>query len=152
MFAKVILPLRYKAEITYTVPTELQKEVSKGTLVRVNLSNREYFAVISELLHSHGTFKGEIKNILSIIPSFKITENEFKLWEWIAKYYLCTLGEVFKAACPSFSIDKKTRKRNREITSQEKENLPELSDAQETALKSVKQSFADGKVLLCSMV
>jgi primosomal protein N' (replication factor Y) len=148
MFAKVILPLRYRGEITYMVPIELQKEISKGTLVKVNFSNREYCAVISELSHSHGTFKGELKNILSIIPSFKITENEFKLWEWIAKYYLCTSGEVFKAACPSFSIDKKTRKRNRELTSPEKEHLPELSDAQKTALQSVKQSFADGKVTL----
>ena len=38
-----------------------------------------------------------------------VTETQLKFWEWMADYYLCTLGEVMAAALPSaFKLQSET--------------------------------------------
>ena len=44
----------------------------------------------------------EVKEVLQIMDEHPIVLPEnLKLWEWMAKYYCCTLGDVFRAALPT---------------------------------------------------
>ena len=44
----------------------------------------------------------EVKDISALLDASPILLSaQFKFWEWIADYYLCTQGDVYKAALPS---------------------------------------------------
>ena len=148
MFVNVILPLKFRDEVTYRVPEQFNDTIEIGSVVRVNFANKEYNAAVSAISHSPGEYRGKIKEIINLSSEYKITENELKLWDWMAKYYLCTQGEVYKAAYPSgisaTEIKRKRRKPVREVS----ESLPELSPAQKDAFLSIQEAFSAGKVAL----
>ncbi|GLR15634.1 replication restart helicase PriA [Portibacter lacus] len=101
VYVDVILPLALPRQYTYTVPKELEGEVGFGKRVEVPLRNKRYSGLIV------GISKGlkleyKTKDILGVIDDMPIiTEIQFKFWEWIAKYYCCTIGEVMLVALPA---------------------------------------------------
>jgi len=103
LFADVILPLPFDFRYTYRVPAAFQYKIKTGIRVIVQFGKRKYFSALVFKLHQErpeGDF--EIKDIDAILDEEPIIgEKQFQIWEWIAKYYCCTLGEVYKAALPS---------------------------------------------------
>jgi len=148
MYVKVILPLRFSGDITYNVPEEMHAGVREGSLVKVNFANKVYNAVVSTVTHSAGEYNGKIKPLMAIEPDVLISENELKLWDWISKYYLCTVGEVFKAAYPANTIVKEAVRKRRKADKSELLPLPELSKIQGNAFDSILEIFSSGKVAL----
>jgi primosomal protein N' (replication factor Y) len=56
-----------------------------------------------------------------------VNEQQFLLWEWISEYYMCTLGEVFKAAVPSgLKLESETRVMAVEVT----DDIPNPEDSE----------------------
>jgi primosomal protein N' (replication factor Y) (superfamily II helicase) len=103
LFADVILPLPFDYRFTYQVPAAFQMRIKTGIRVIVQFGQRKFFSALVYKLHQErpvGDF--EIKDIEAILDDEPIIgEKQIQLWEWIASYYCCTLGEVFKAALPS---------------------------------------------------
>jgi primosomal protein N' (replication factor Y) len=103
LFADVILPLPFDYRFTYRIPTAFQLKIKTGIRVIVQFGKRKYFSALVFKLHQvrpEGDF--EIKDIEAILDEEPIIgAKQLQLWEWIAKYYCCTLGEVYKAALPS---------------------------------------------------
>lgn len=103
LFADVILPLPLDYHFTYRVPAAFQLRIKTGIRVIVQFGKRKYFSALVYKLHQNtpeGDF--EIKDIEAILDDEPIIgSKQLELWEWIARYYCCTLGEVFKAALPS---------------------------------------------------
>jgi primosomal protein N' (replication factor Y) (superfamily II helicase) len=103
LFADVILPLPFDFRFTYRVPNAFQMKIKTGIRVIVQFGKRKYFSALVSKLHQvrpEGDF--EIKDIEAILDEEPIIgEKQLQIWEWIAKYYCCTLGEVYKAALPS---------------------------------------------------
>jgi len=103
LFADVILPLPLDYRFTYQVPAAFQMRVKTGVRVIVQFGKRKFFSALVYKLHQDmptGDF--EIKDIEAILDDEPIIgEKQLQLWEWIANYYCCTLGEVYKAALPS---------------------------------------------------
>jgi primosomal protein N' (replication factor Y) len=103
LFADVILPLPFDYRFTYQVPTAFQMRIKAGIRVIVQFGKRKFFSALVYKLHQErpdGDF--EIKDIEAILDDEPIIGGkQLELWEWIASYYCCTLGEVFKAALPS---------------------------------------------------
>jgi len=103
LFADVILPLPFDYRFTYQVPAAFQMRIKTGIRVVVQFGQRKFFSALVYKLHQErpvGDF--EIKDIEAILDDEPIIgEKQIQLWEWIASYYCCTLGEVFKAALPS---------------------------------------------------
>lgn len=101
MFAEVILPLPLYSTFTYSVPEELETEIQTGSRVLVQFGKKKYYTGIVELLHSNSP-SYEVKSIMAVLDASPIVRYpQIKLWRWIADYYLCSVGEVFKAAVPS---------------------------------------------------
>ena len=102
MFADVILPLPLYNAFTYSVPENMQQQVRAGFRVIVPFGAKKHYTAIVLRIHENAPQGFEPKPIHSLIDSFPVVnENQLKLWEWISFYYICPLGDVFKAALPS---------------------------------------------------
>lgn len=103
MFADLILPLPLANYYTYRVPVDFRLKIKSGIRVIVQFGSRKFYSALVYRLHENapaGDF--EIKDIDAILDEEPvIDQKQLRLWEWIASYYCCTLGEVFKAALPT---------------------------------------------------
>ena len=98
-FISVILPLRLEWEPCYYVAHGTQ--VSTGDRVKVNFAGRTYTGVVSDMDIEPQTDPSKIKEILSVEEGIeRIGVQEIRFWREIAEYYMCCIGEVYKAAYP----------------------------------------------------
>lgn len=100
-FADVILPLPLEGTFTYSLPGTFANLVQVGSRIIVPFGTTKFYSAIVVKLHdtkpSYTT-----KEAMELLDSSPIvTTAQLKLWEWIADYYLCTIGDVYKAALPS---------------------------------------------------
>lgn len=101
-FADVILPLPVDARFTYRVPQVLNGKVTFGMRVIVPFGSSKLYAAIVEKVHEQPPKQFSVKYILDVIDDRPvISEAQFRLWQWMADYYMCTVGEVMAAALPS---------------------------------------------------
>ena len=102
LFIDVILPLPLPRSFTYSVPDELSAQVQKGVRVIVPFGIRKFYSAIVQEIHEQNTASYAVKEIVSVLDERPVVNDlQIKLWQWIASYYMCTVGEVMKAAIPS---------------------------------------------------
>lgn len=102
MFAEIILPLPLYSTFTYVIPEEMQHDLQKGSRVLVQFGKKKYYTGIVEHIHSEPPEGYDVKPIMALLdPTPIVRYPQLKLWHWIAEYYLCSPGEVFKAAVPT---------------------------------------------------
>ena len=101
-YVDVIVPLPIAAHYTYSVPPVLEGMIHEGSRVVVQFGAKRYYTAIVVKLHHTPPEAYETKDIFELIDEKPILlKQQYKLWRWIADYYLCTLGDVYKAALPS---------------------------------------------------
>lgn len=101
MFAEIILPLPLYATYTYEIPPEYESVIQVGSRVLVQFGKKKYYTGIVERIHALRP-DYEIKPISSVLDSRPVVRYpQMKLWNWISEYYLCSVGEVYKAAVPT---------------------------------------------------
>lgn len=105
MFAEVILPLPLRATYTYVIPDELVSEVKAGSRVMVQFGRKKFYTGIVRSISTVAPPEAasyEPKPIMALLdPRPMASLLQMKLWDWIADYYLCTPGDVLRAAIPS---------------------------------------------------
>ncbi len=149
LFASVILPLRISIEVTYVVPHDSEERVRVGSFVRVTFSGRDYFAVVRSLSSKIPEFSGEIKELEVLDELQPLSKREMDLWNWIAEYYMCTPGEVFKAAFPG-PLNKRVRNQRKkgELSSVSLQRSANLTTNQESVYNHTIEAFKDGLPVL----
>lgn len=101
-FAEVILPLPLYSTFTYSIPMGWDDDIRVGTRVLVQFGKRKFYTGIVNDLHYRKPEGYEVKDISAVLDVKPIVRYpQLKLWEWIAEYYLCSVGEVYKAAVPT---------------------------------------------------
>lgn len=101
-YVSVILPLALNRVLTYAVPDELAADVIVGGRVVVPVGKKKLYTGIVSQIFDDFEDDIEIKEIISVLDLNPIvTQSQLNLWKWIADYYICSLGEVMKAALPS---------------------------------------------------
>ena len=104
-YISVILPLKLEWEPCYSLPPEIER-IEPGDRVRVRFANKEYCGVVSETGITPQTDPKKIKPIISIEEGLgRILPEEISLWKAVADYYLCSVGEVYKAAYPLTKVN-----------------------------------------------
>lgn len=158
IFIQVILPLRLEWEPFYYQEIELsesagdasglfpvtstgsvterdKEQVRVGDRVRVNFAGKEYVGVVS--MADAGKQAEEmgivdkVKPILGMAEGLEpVTKEEIELWRQIAEYYLCTVGEVYKAAYPAQKVEKEVVQARKEALKVEREekNRTKIAD------------------------
>lgn len=102
-FVDVVLPVPLPRLYTYSVPFHFVKEVQVGIRVEVQFGkNRLYSGVVRRIHNNVPEGNRSPKPIIAILDETPVvTEKQFKLWEWLADYYVATMGEVMNAAMPA---------------------------------------------------
>ena len=99
-FAETLLPLAIPGTYTYRIPDGLQ--LSIGMRVLVPFGRKKIFTAIIVSLHDREPKGYDVKEILGTLDDKPILRHpQLDYWQWIADYYLCSMGEVYKAAVPS---------------------------------------------------
>jgi primosomal protein N' (replication factor Y) len=102
LYVDVILPLALQATYTYSVPLEMETLIQPGVRVVVSFGQRKLYSALVYRAHTDKPQVQQVKDIIQVIDTTPILlSSQYKLWEWIAEYYMCSLGEVMKAALPS---------------------------------------------------
>lgn len=102
LFAEVILPLPLGGTFTYSIPSLMQDELEVGQRVVVQFGKRKLYTGIVHSIHDHQKPDMEIRALLEIVdPAPVVLKTQLDLWEWVSKYYLCSIGEVMRAALPA---------------------------------------------------
>ncbi len=102
MYADVIVPLPIANTYTYSLPTAMESQVMVGSRVVVPFGRKKFYTAIIVRLHDTPPEEYETKDVVEVLDAHPvILPNQYKFWEWIASYYLCTMGDVYKAALPA---------------------------------------------------
>jgi len=92
------------------VPPHLHELVQPGCRVEVNLGKTKKYAGVVKKLHEEKPEFFETKDILNVLDAEPVVfEEQLKLWDWMASYYMCSEGEVMAAALPAhFKLSSET--------------------------------------------
>lgn len=187
LFVSVILPVKFKEEVLYLLPDSFLHynsptaatenaaggcTVAPGTRVRVHFGKREMIGVVRGFRYAD---RGEVplerlgkpleyKEIDGVVELPAIKREQLEFWQVLADYYLCTVGEVYKAAYPALAVRQESVKSRKspelflerisfspEGISQhadgslEPQRLPMLSQRQQGAFDEIRAHFGSGK-------
>ena len=123
-FIEVLLPLSLAKTFTYSVSEAEYNYIQKGVRVAVPFGKNKIYTALVIDLHQIPPTLYEAKEIHQILDENPIV-NEFQIahWQWIASYYMCAIGDVYRGAMPSaFILESET------IVSSQKETTIEVSE------------------------
>ncbi|MFO7658058.1 MAG: primosomal protein N' [Bacteroidales bacterium] len=101
-YVDVLMPLPLKDLYTYSIDAQQRKILSPGCRVIVQFGSRKFYTALVKKIHTIKPQNYRIKNIFSVLDTKPVVNDlQLSFWWWIADYYMCHPGEVFKAALPS---------------------------------------------------
>ena len=153
VYISVILPLRLGWEPFYCYrpgSEGFETGLVPGDRIRVRFAGKEYIGTVYRTDAVPTVPAEKILEVISVEKSLcPATAEEIALWESVAEYYMCTIGEVYKTAYPAL------RKDGEEQVQESHEDIAEkikgqviLSGHQEKAYGRIRESFAAGKPVL----
>ena len=104
MFADVLLPVPLPGLFTYAVPPTLKAMAQAGCRVQVPFGTKKSTTGLIVRCHhvAPSDPKVVVKDIMEVLDAEPVVlSSQYALWQWISDYYLCSIGEVFKAALPA---------------------------------------------------
>ncbi|MCA0153671.1 replication restart helicase PriA [Winogradskyella vincentii] len=104
-FIDVILPIPLQKAFTYHITEAEADFIKTGMRVAVPFGKNKIYTALAYKIHNNPPTAYEPKTIHQILDDTPIiTELQLKHWEWIANYYMCSLGEVMRASLPNALI------------------------------------------------
>lgn len=105
-YISVILPLKLEWEPCYSIPETWEGKVYPGDRVKVLFANKVYSGVVSAVGIIPEVDPAKVKDIIEVEEGLaRVLPEEIELWRQVAGYYLCSIGEVYKAAYPIGKIN-----------------------------------------------
>ncbi|HQW69173.1 MAG TPA: primosomal protein N' [Flavobacterium sp.] len=101
-FIEVIVPLSLPKTFTYRVSEAEYYFIKKGMRIAVPFGKNKVYTALVIDLHQNPPTLYEAKEIHQILDEKPIVnELQIKHWFWIASYYMCNIGDVYRGALPS---------------------------------------------------
>ncbi len=109
-FLDVILPIPLKKAFTYHITEAEAAFIKPGMRIAVPFGKNKIYTALAQKVHNNAPVAYEPKTIHQILDESPIvTDRQIEHWNWIANYYMCSLGEVMRAAMPNaFIIESET--------------------------------------------
>ncbi len=144
---EVILPIPLKQSFYYTIPEKLQDKEIKYRRVSVPFGNRTLIGYAVSIIEDYQPKDDiKLKDIISVIDTMELLNNEITaLAQWLAKTYLCSVGEAMSVIVPvSLKVPKKlTRAKNKDIKIFNPNFI--LTDYQKNAFEKIRQAINEHK-------
>lgn len=173
-YCDVLLPVPLTGYFTYRLPPELAQPAQAGCRVVVPFGNKKTTTGLIVRLHETPPEDPDfiIKDVIELVDTEAVVlPGQLAFWEWIAYYYLCSVGEVFKAAIPGKMKKADRVKSKKRLDSKDKRlemkgcqvqptlsfnpsslisssHIPVLSHAQQSALDAIHASWEQHPVCL----
>jgi primosomal protein N' (replication factor Y) len=110
MYVEIVFPLAFRKTFTYLIPEDLENQAKVGVRAVAPFGKRTLTGFIISKPKTI-SLKEELKPIIDILDEKPIVDKDgFKFYEWLADYYLCSLGEALKLAVPYGSDVESKRK------------------------------------------
>ena len=101
-FVEVILPLSLAKTFTYSVSETEFHYIKIGMRVAVPFGKSKIYTALVIEIHQNKPALYEAKEIHQILDERPIvTPIQIAHWQWIASYYMCAIGDVYRGAMPS---------------------------------------------------
>ena len=102
-YVEVILPLPLADTYTYAVPAGMDALLQQGSRVLVPFGKKKYYtAIVCEIHNRIPCEEHHIREIHSLLDNHPILRRpQLQFWQWMSSYYICKMGDVYKAALPS---------------------------------------------------
>ncbi|MFD0862441.1 primosomal protein N' [Sungkyunkwania multivorans] len=109
-FTDVILPIPLQREFTYRISEAEARFLKRGMRVAVPFGKSKVYTALVNKIHNDRPTVYEAKDIEQILDEVPVVnEHQLKHWQWMAEYYMCSIGEVFRTAMPSaFLLESET--------------------------------------------
>ena len=155
----VIIPLKFRDSVTYSVPESLEGSIVPGSIVKVTVVGRSYTAVVLRVKDVPGFDPSKIIPLREVVNFPPVTQANMDFLRQVASYYMCSLGEAFRFAAPS-TVKALKRDRAKGADAEEAAGngsggqepagaaLPVLSEEQAKAADSIRNLFSSGKNVL----
>jgi primosomal protein N' (replication factor Y) len=102
IYTDVILPLPVRGFFTYNIPDEFAGKVKPGIRVLVQFGTKKIYTAIVFKVHNNKPQEYETKPVLDILDNQPVVNKyQIRLWEWAADYYMCSIGDFYKASVPA---------------------------------------------------
>jgi len=148
-YADVILPLPLPRTFTYRVPEELIGTLRPGCRVVVPFGRKKYYTALVCRVHAEKPVGYEVRDVSALLDREPVLlPVQFTFWQWLADYYLCSVGDVYKAALPSgLKLESETVveynpdfEADEPLSEREQAVLDELSRASQQAITKLQQA------------
>ena len=101
-FADIILPINLPRTLTYGIPLQWQEKIVPGMRVEVNMGKNKIYSGIVLQTHNYKPDSYAVKPIRNVIDDAPIVYPiQLRFWQWVANYYLASIGDVMNAALPA---------------------------------------------------
>ena len=101
-FVEVILPLSLSKTFTYSISEAEFHYLKKGMRVTVPFGKSKIYTALAIDLHQNQPTQYQAKEIHQILDETPIVNDiQIAHWQWIASYYMCAIGDVYRGAMPS---------------------------------------------------
>lgn len=171
LYAEVIVPVKFRYAVTYSIPPELVGKVEIGSIVSVTLIAKKYAAIVLSISDVPAFRGGNIKDLNYVYDYDPVSRDYIAFLQSLSDYYMCLPGQIFKFALPVVAnvakisgkqddgeslkqevqmqeVPKRVSPNQVVIQSEGKgragEPLPELSQEQSIALEAIKKVISRG--------
>ncbi|OCB78627.1 replication restart helicase PriA [Flavobacterium crassostreae] len=101
-FVEVILPLSLAKTFTYSVSEAEYHFIQQGMRISVPFGKTKIYTALAVATHQNSPTLYDAKEIHEILDHTPIvTPIQITHWQWIASYYMCAIGDVYRGAMPS---------------------------------------------------
>ncbi|RDY61278.1 replication restart helicase PriA [Flagellimonas nanhaiensis] len=109
-FLDVVLPIPLERLFTYKISAEEADFIKPGMRIAVPFGRSKIYTALAYNVHDNAPVAYDAKEIFQILDQKPLVNpTQLRHWEWIAQYYMCTLGEVIRSALPSaFLLESET--------------------------------------------
>lgn len=152
MYADVILPIPFDT-FTYSIPRDMETVVKKGSRVVVPFGKKKIYTGVVLRVHKDApadVLVKDIHEVLDAVPT--VSDRQIAFWQWMADYYLCTVGDVYNAAMPAgmkATEKKETSRRRKKVATVQAEGVKNtLNAAQQRAFEQINDSFREKDITL----
>lgn len=159
LYAHVIVPLPLEGAFTYKVPDSLRNDIRRGCRVIVPFGAKHFYTgLVQDVTAEAPGPTVALKEITLVLDGGKpiVRNPQVNFWQWMASYYLCSIGDVFKAALPSgLKLESETRvelygdpdpDEVAACTPRQIEIMSYLSEKGSTSLKALEAAFGGAAV------
>ena len=155
-FVDVVLPLPLSSVFTYALPEGLRDAAGVGCRVVVPFGAKKIYTGIVTEVHGRRPEGYEVKNVMELLDESPVLlPAQLDFWRWIADYYMCALGDVYKAALPSgMKLESESRVRlndeyegEAKLTEREQRVADALSCKADQTLSQLQKACGDTHVL-----